>query len=514
VAALPGARISGSLPPSIDAVTTDSRAVRPGTLFIALRGERTDGHNFLEEAITRGASLIVVETPPPPNITGPNPTITGPNPTITGPNPNVTGANPNVILSLSKDAPRPQSRLGVATVAVADTRLAASALADAFYDHPSHDMTVVGITGTNGKTTTTHLVRDMFEAAGIPCAIVGTLGGEFRGRRWPLANTTPLAIDLHALLAAQRDAGARAVAMEVSSHALALGRVDHVRFAAAALTNITRDHLDFHGTLERYVAAKRRLFDLAPRAVLNADDPSGARFAAELPGSSTYALDAPATLRAEDVVLGGDGSTFRAGGVEVSIALPGRFNVRNALAAFGIGRALGLSDAAIVAGLAATRAVPGRMERFGAFGIDAIVDYAHTPDALENVLRAARETTKRDLIVVFGCGGDRDAGKRTQMGEIAARLADRVIVTSDNPRSEDPLAIAREVANGYDRTAIELDRRRAIRRAIDEAHAGDTVVVAGKGHETYQIVGDQTRPFDDRDEVRIAFSKRAETVRR
>ena len=344
---------------------------------------------------------------------------------------------------------------------------------------------VAGVTGTNGKTTTTHLLRDVLETAGIACGVIGTLGGEFRGERWPLSNTTPLALELHALLAAQRRAGAQAVAMEVSSHALALHRVDHVRFRAAALTNVTRDHLDFHGTLERYVAAKRRLFELAPVAVLNVDDPAGAALARELTDAGappiTYALDAAATLRADDVVLAGDGSTFRVGDTRIELALPGRFNVRNALAAFGLARALGIDDAAIARGLATTRAVPGRMERFGAFGIDAIVDYAHTPDALENVLRAAREMTKRELIVVFGCGGDRDPGKRSEMGEIAARLADRVIVTSDNPRSEDPLAIALTVADGYQRTHIELDRRSAIRRAIDEAHAGDTVVVAGKG---------------------------------
>ncbi|MEA2690383.1 MAG: UDP-N-acetylmuramoyl-L-alanyl-D-glutamate--2,6-diaminopimelate ligase, partial [Candidatus Eremiobacteraeota bacterium] len=475
------------------------------TLFVALRGERVDGHHFVRDAVARGASAVVVEE---------------------------------------------RVHVDVPAVIVPDTRVAASALADAFHDHPSHDLIVIGVTGTNGKTTTTHHVRDLLETAGIPCGVIGTLGGEFRDRRWPLSNTTPLAIELHGLLAAQRDAGAKAVAMEVSSHALALHRVDHVRFRAAALTNITRDHLDFHGTLQRYTAAKRRLFDLAPLAILNTDDPAGTRFATELsnepapnvvptfatqlstePGPNvilslskdgqspnprviTYAIDADATLHATDVNLDGDGSAFRIGDIAVRIALPGRFNVRNALAAFGIGRALGIDDATIVRGLAATRAVPGRMERIGAFGIDAIVDYAHTPDALENVLRAARETTKRDLIVVFGCGGDRDPGKRTQMGEIAARLADRVIVTSDNPRSEDPMSIAKAVANGYDRTHIELDRRRAIRRAIDEAHAGDTVVVAGKGHESYQIVGDQTRPFDDRDEVRIAFSKRADTVRR
>ena len=473
VEALEGARVAGQLPPAVDALVSDSRAVRPGTLFVALHGERVDGHLFVADAVARGASVVVLETP-------------------------VALAVPQII--------------------VPDTRAAASRLADAFYDRPSQALRVIGVTGTNGKTTTTHLVRDVLEAAGIACGLVGTLGGELHDRRWPLANTTPLAVELHALLAAQRDAGARAVAMEVSSHALALERVADVRFAVAALTNITRDHLDFHGTFERYVAAKRQLFDLAPHAVLNLDDPNGAAFAAQLAVAGkpciTYAIDAPAAVRATQLRLDGDGSTFRVDGTDVAVALPGRFNVRNALAAFAIGRALGIDDATVVRGLATTRAVPGRMERIGAFGIDAIVDYAHTPDALENVLLAARETTKRALIVVFGCGGDRDAGKRSQMGEIAARIADRVIVTSDNPRNEDPMSIARAIANGFDRTAIELDRRAAIRRAIADAEAGDTVVIAGKGHETYQILGDETRPFDDRDEVRIAFGKRAEAVKR
>jgi UDP-N-acetylmuramoyl-L-alanyl-D-glutamate--2,6-diaminopimelate ligase len=478
VAILEGARVAGSLPASVDAVASDSRSVRPGTLFVALRGERADGHDFVRDAVARGASVVVVD-------------------------------------ALADVAPA-----GVPLVIVPDTRIAASALADAFYDRPSDELTVVGITGTNGKTTTTHLVRDVLEAAGIPCGIIGTLGGQFREQRWGLSNTTPLAVELHGLLAAQRDAGARAVAMEVSSHALALHRVDHVRFRVGALTNLTRDHLDFHGTFDRYAAAKRRLFDLARAAVVNVDDPWGAelarsRFASALP-TVPYSIDidAPGGLRATDLKLAGDGSTFRAAGAEFTISLPGRFNVRNALAAFGIATVLGIGIDDIRRGLAATRAVPGRMERIGAFGINAIVDYAHTPDALENVLRAARETTKRDLIVVFGCGGDRDPGKRVQMGEIAARLADRVIVTSDNPRGEDPMEIALAVANGFERTEIELDRRRAIRRAIDGAEAGDTIVVAGKGHETYQIVGPERRSFDDRDEVRIAFAKRAQSVRR
>jgi len=465
VAALADATVIGTLPPSIEGLASDTRAVRKGTVFVALRGARLDGHAFIAEAAANGAAFVVVERP---------------------------------------------SDLAVPQVVVPDTRIAASALADAFYDRPSQALAIVGVTGTNGKTTTTHLVRDVLEAAGIACGVIGTLGGSFRDHEpWPLGNTTPLALELQRVLAEMRAAGASAVVMEVSSHALALRRVDHVRFRVAVLTNITRDHLDFHGTFERYVAAKRLLFDLAPQQVLNLDDPSGSAFAQGFPTAITYALDRPAELHPRDLRVEGDGSTFSVGDTAVSIALPGRFNVRNALAAFGAGRALGIDDATIARGLAATRAVPGRMERIGAFGIEAIVDYAHTPDALENVLTAVRETTRRNLILVFGCGGDRDPGKRAQMGEVGARLADRVIVTSDNPRSEDPLAIAESIAVDYAHTEIVLDRRAAIRRAIDQAQAGDTVVVAGKGHEAYQIIGDETRPFDDREEVRVAFARRA-----
>ena len=471
-AAVPGARAIGALPPSVDAIASDSRAVRPGTLFIALRGERADGHEFVNDAIARGAAAVVVERD-------------------------------------SGDVP---------SIVVPDTRAAASKIADAFYDRPSQTLRVVGVTGTNGKTTTTHLIRGILDAAGIPCGVIGTLGGYFGDRSWPLSNTTPLAVELHALLAAMRDAGAQAVAMEVSSHALALGRVDDVRFRAGVLTNITRDHLDFHGTMDRYVAAKRRLFDLAESAVINVDDPYGVLIYDERSKTKraiAYGIDTSSetALRAADLQLEGDRSRFRAGGLDYAINLPGRFNVRNALGAIGAGLVLEVPAEALRDGLASVQAVPGRMERIGAFGIDAIVDYAHTPDALENVLRAARETTRRELIVVFGCGGDRDAGKREQMGAIASRLADRVIVTSDNPRSEDPAAIAQAVANGFDHIDIVLDRRVAIRRAIDQARAGDTVVVAGKGHETYQIVGTQTRPFDDRDEVRLAFAQRAQAQR-
>ena len=457
-------RVVGELPACVEQIVTDSRASRPGALYVALRGERVDGHNFAQAAVENGAVAVISER-------------------------EIALAAPQVI--------------------VPDTRVAISRLADAFFAHPSRTLKIAGITGTNGKTTTTHLLCAIFEAAGWPAGIVGTLGGAFAAQKWPLANTTPLALELHAVLAAMRDRGALAVAMEVSSHALALRRVDDVQFAVATLTNITRDHLDFHGTLERYTAAKRRLFALAARAVVNLDDPAGAAFAADLPNAVGYAIDAEAQVRARDLELEGEGSHFTIDGMLVEIFLPGRFNVRNALAAFATARALGIADADSIRGLARARAVPGRMERIGAFGVDAIVDYAHTPDALENVLRAAREMTRRKLIVVFGCGGDRDPGKRTQMGEIASRIADRVIVTSDNPRSEDPMTIARTVAAGI-RADIIIDRRSAIRRAIFDAVAGDTVIVAGKGHETYQIVGEETRPFDDRDEVRAAFAERAQ----
>jgi len=452
-------RIVGTLPQAVGSITVDSRAVMPDALFVALRGERTDGHDHAANAALRGASALVVER--------------------------------------ELDLAMPQ-------IVVDDTRVAISHLASAFYDHPSRALNVAGVTGTNGKTTTTHLIRAIVEAAGVPCAVIGTLGGSFGDRRWPLENTTPLALDLHRILAEMRDAGATTVAMEVSSHALALGRVDDVAFDVGALTNVTRDHLDFHGTFARYVAAKLRLFDLARRAVVNVDDDAGRAIKSDHPDATTYAIDRDADLHATSIALAGDGSTFDAGGMHVHVALPGRFNVANALAAIGVARALGVADDAIVAGLAAVRAVPGRMERIAAFGIDAFVDYAHTPDALANVLRAARETTHGRLIVVFGCGGDRDAGKRAQMGQIAAAAADRVIVTSDNPRGEDPRSIANAVARDIDADVI-LDRRTAIRRAIGEAHAGDTVIVAGKGHETYQIVGSERLPFDDRDEVRNAF---------
>jgi UDP-N-acetylmuramoyl-L-alanyl-D-glutamate--2,6-diaminopimelate ligase len=392
--------------------------------------------------------------------------------------------------------------------------VALSALAAAFYRDPSQSLDVVGVTGTNGKTTTTRMISAILAAGGSPCGIIGTVGAEFGAQNWKLANTTPLPPELHSLLAQMRDAGARAVAMEVSSHALALDRVEDVRFRTAVLTNLTRDHLDFHGSLEAYAAAKRRLFHMAESAVLNLDDEHGVQWHREIASripTLTYAIRGGADIVPSGVVMTAEGSTFDLGETGFRVRLPGRFNVENALAAIGVGRTFGVPDAQISSGLASLERVPGRMEHVRGGDIDVVVDYAHTPDALENALRALRETTGGGLAVVFGCGGDRDRGKRPQMGAAAAQLADRIYVTSDNPRSEDPQAIVEEIVAGVGTHAhvVELDRRRAIERAIAEAKPGDVVLIAGKGHESYQIVGEHVLPFDDAAIAREILAERA-----
>jgi UDP-N-acetylmuramoyl-L-alanyl-D-glutamate--2,6-diaminopimelate ligase len=462
IAGLPAStQVLGDAARSVNAVEIDSRAVRPGALFVALRGTKSDGHAFVAQAVTNGAIVLVVEE------------------------------------AHALDTPA-----HVTVVHVPDSRRALSSIAAAFYGNPSQAMDIIGVTGTNGKTTTTRMVCSILTAAGKPCGIIGTVGAEFGDRTWPLANTTPLANELHALLETMRASGAQAVAMEVSSHALALDRVDDVRFRVAALTNITRDHLDFHGSLEAYAAAKHRLFTLAENCVLNLDDEHGRRWhhgiATHVP-TSTYAMRHAADVVPNDVVVSADGSTFSAGTTAFRVHLPGRFNIENALASIAIARQLGIDDATSALGLDRLRRVPGRMEHVRGGGIDVVVDYSHTPDALENALRALRETTSGALAVVFGCGGDRDRGKRPQMGAVACALSDRVYVTSDNPRSEDPQAIVDDILTGLGTHphVVELDRHRAIERAIGEAAPGDVVLIAGKGHENYQIVGDRVLTFDD-----------------
>ena len=462
-------RIAGA-PQTIADLAIDSRAVKPGALFFAVPGEHTDGHNFIAQAVANGAVAVVCER---------NAELAG----------NATA------------------------VVVPDSAAALSKIADAFFRSPSRDLAVAGVTGTNGKTTVTHMVASIVSAAGVSAGIIGTLGTAFDRVREPQANTTPLAPQLHSVLAQMRDAGVKIVAMEVSSHALSLQRVSDVHFAVAALTNVTRDHLDFHKTPEAYAAAKRRLFDLAPRAVLNADDAHGARWAVELRAGKhvlTYGVDTDADIRARDVRLDASGSHFTVDGRAFELRVPGSFNVANALCAIGIMRSLHIADDVSARGLSSIDSVRGRMERIDGGDIEVIVDYAHTPDALESALGALAETARGRRIVVFGCGGDRDRGKRAEMGAVVARHADYAYVTSDNPRTEDPRAIVDAIVPGLGKAphTVEIDRRRAIAAAIRDAKPGDVVFIAGKGHENYQIVGTEVLPFDDAAEARRALAER------
>jgi len=467
-------QVNGDVARLITGIEIDSRAVAPGTLFVALRGTKSDGHAHIAQAVAKGAIAIVVEA-----------------------------------------ARAPATAPHVTVIHVPDTRRALSPLSAAFYGDPSSALDVVGVTGTNGKTTTTRMIASVLNASGRACGVIGTVGADFGQRSWKLENTTPQPPELQGLLASMRDEGAKAVAMEVSSHALALDRVDDVAFRIAALTNVTRDHLDFHQTLEAYAAAKRHLFSMAQTCVMNVDDEHGARWADELTARGVETIAYGESDRSQivprEVVISPDGSRFSVDGQPFEVRVPGRFNVWNALCALGTARALGIDDATSARGLAELTRVPGRMEHVRGGGVDVVVDYAHTPDALENALHALRETARGELAVVFGCGGDRDRGKRPQMGDVAARLADRVYVTSDNPRSENPATIVDEIVAGIGSHAhvVELDRRRAIERAVVEAQPGDVVLVAGKGHETYQIVGDRVLDFDDVAVAREALQKRA-----
>jgi UDP-N-acetylmuramoyl-L-alanyl-D-glutamate--2,6-diaminopimelate ligase len=462
------------VPVQVTALALDNRNVVPGTVFFCVRGFTRDGHEFAADAVARGAVALVVDHP---------------------------------------------LGLGVPEVVVGDVRAAMAPAAARLHGDPTATLRTVGVTGTNGKTTTAYLVRALLEAADHRTGLLGTVKSVIGGVEHEVARTTPEAIDLQAAFAAMRDAGDTHCVMEVSSHALALGRADAIHWAAAIFTNLTQDHLDFHPTMDDYFAAKRRLFEAAPAvAVVNIDDPWGARLARELGDEGapllTFGIDAPdADLRATDIASDFDGSTFRAGGLELRSPLPGRFNVLNVLGAVAAARALGIDDTTIVAALPDIEPVPGRFQPV-AEGQDfaLIVDYAHTPDSLENVLAAARPLTRGRLVCVFGCGGDRDRGKRPIMGEISARLADHTIVTSDNPRSEDPEAIVEEILNGIaDRAATEaiVDRRAAIERAVELAAAGDVVVVAGKGHEQGQeLAGGRKLPFDDVTVAREALRAR------
>ncbi len=488
----------------ISGLAYDSRAVGPGELFFCVSGFRSDGHDFAARAVENGAAALVVERP---------------------------------------------LGLGVPEVVVSCARAAMGPLASRFFGDPTATLRVLGITGTNGKTTTAYLARALLEATGMQCGLLGTVKSVVGRKERPVLRTTPEAIDLQADFRAMLDGGDRACVMEVSSHALELGRSDGIHFAAAIFTNISRDHLDFHDTMEDYLQAKRRLFvpqapqveappapppELAPAppparapevSVVNVGDPYGRQLAEEIDGVRTFAVDAPADYSATALRCDFERCRFRlhtpAGEREVALPMPGRFNVANALAAIAAVHALGGDLDVLVAALERGVRVPGRFEPVDE-GQDfaVLVDYAHTPDSLENVLHAARELARTDerargrVVCVFGAGGDRDRGKRPLMGEIAARLADVVLVTSDNPRSEDPKRIVAEIMAGIEpatrsragvppvpgESAVRsiIDRRAAIAQAIGSAGKGDVVVIAGKGHEQGQeFAGGRKTPFDD-----------------
>jgi UDP-N-acetylmuramoyl-L-alanyl-D-glutamate--2,6-diaminopimelate ligase len=462
----------------VSGLAYSSRSVVPGTLFFCVPGFRADGHDFAPDAVARGAVALVCQRP---------------------------------------------LGLGVPEVIVDDVRAAMGPAAARFFGDPTAELDVVGVTGTNGKTTTAFLVRHLLEAGGRQTGLLGTVKRMVGGVEEEVERTTPEAIDLQATFRAMLDGGDRACAMEVSSHALELGRVADIRFACRIFTNLTQDHLDFHETMEAYFAAKRRLFEEAGLSVVNIDDEYGRRIAAEVE-CVTFAVAAgkrrdrfwrEADYRARDVAFDLTGSGFVCetpdGELRLRSPLPGLFNVQNVLGAVAAARSLGVPGETIAAALPEFGRVPGRFEPVDEgqdFGV--LVDYAHTPEALENVLRAAREVTQGRLHVVFGAGGDRDRGKRPLMGAAARRLADRVLVTSDNPRSEEPEAIVDAIMEGAGPEAErETDRRRAIALAIDTAKPGDVVVIAGKGHEQGQeFENGRKEPFDDVTEARAALRAR------
>jgi len=464
--------IVGDAETEITGLAYDSRRVDRGSLFFCYPGAVADGHEYAPLAVQAGAAAVAVER-------------------------------------------RLELEPWVAQAVVADGRAAMAHAAVRFYDDPTAELRVIGVTGTNGKTTTCFLVRRILEHVGVQTGLLGTVMRIVGGAEREVERTTPEAIDLQATFREMVERGDRACAMEVSSHALALRRVDGIRFAVAAFTNLTQDHLDFHADMDDYFLAKRRLFEgeRAERAVINVDDPYGDRLAAEFEALTFSAAgDERADYRALDPSYSPTGSRFRCRGPEdeavVELPLPGRFNVENALCAIACAGALGIGLADAAAALAGADRVPGRFEPVdGGQPFAVIVDYAHTPDSLENVLEAARPLTAGRLICVFGCGGDRDRDKRPLMGAIAARLADLTLVTSDNPRSEDPLEIVAEIRAGIGDDAaqveVEPDRRAAIARALALAGAGDTVLIAGKGHEQGQeFEAGRKVPFDDREVAR------------
>ena len=474
---------SGTLAVEARGVTHDSRQVAPGWIFVALRGLKADGTQFVPQAVANGAAAAVAERDP------------------------------------VGDA-------GVPWVVVKDARLALALLAAEFYGHPSRRMQVVGITGTNGKTTTSYVLSAIFEAAGIRCGLMGTVTYRIGAREVEATRTTPEAPEVQRMLRQMADEGCGACVMEVSSHALALRRVDGTSFAAGVFTNLTRDHLDFHEDMENYFVAKRRLFEMLPPdapAIVNLDDPRGPALTEVVTRPVTYAINRPADVSPGPLSYSLAGLRFEVrtpqGTVHVRSRLVGRPNVYNILAAAATAASLRLPLDAIERGLEQLSGVPGRFELASSpdDDITVVIDYAHTDDALRNLLETARPLAERRLITVFGCGGDRDRSKRPLMGMVAARLSDVVVITSDNPRSEDPARIIEEakrgaqpeLRNGDTELVTIVDRREAIHQAVSLARKGDVVLVAGKGHEKYQEIAGRVLPFDD-----VAVAREALAARR
>jgi UDP-N-acetylmuramoyl-L-alanyl-D-glutamate--2,6-diaminopimelate ligase len=462
-------------------VTVDSRQVIPGSLFVAVPGLIADGHDFIEQAIRNGASAIVAE--------------------------------------------KPLDRKGISFVQVSDSRVALAQIAANFHDRSAEKLRIIGVTGTSGKTTTTKMIESILEATGEPVGLIGTIEYRAGSIREIADRTTPDAVVLHHWFARMVDQGVRLAVMEVSSHALALRRTYGIPFAAAAFTNLSRDHFDFHRDFEDYFEAKKLLFDQIdrshPSGVVNGDDPYGRKLAEELgPAAITFGRSGENDIHPDPgfaVTIAGLHGTLTTPNETIRVDSPllGWPNLSNWMAAVGTALAAGIERDAIEEGIRTLRSVRGRFERIETEGGEAvIVDYAHKPDALEKLLHAVRELApQRRIVLVFGCGGDRDAGKRPLMGEIAARMADQTIITSDNPRGEDPIVIIRQIEDGY-RTAGRSDcasvpdRREAIERAVDVAGPDTVVVIAGKGHETYQVVGDEIVHFDDREEVEFALRRK------
>jgi UDP-N-acetylmuramyl-tripeptide synthetase len=483
VSRLPGARLSGEGTAEVSHVTHDSRRAGPGTLFVAIKGLTADGNQYVEAARKKGAAAIASEQPP---------------------------------------------QAGGPWIQVPEARAALAAFSAAVLGDPAARLELAGVTGTNGKTTTTYLIDAALRACGHRTGLLGTIQYRIGDKLAEAVRTTPEASDLQELFAEMVEAGCTHAVMEVSSHSLALQRVYGLGFRVAVFTNLTRDHLDFHGDMDTYFAAKRVLFDTLLRAdghaVINADDDRAAELRAATRGTPlTYSVreDSGADLVARELALTLEGTRFvvRAGGQDLQVRTPliGLFNVSNVLAALGACIGLGLPLERALTGIASVAGVPGRLERVQA-GQDftVVVDYAHTDDALRNLLETVRDLRPRRLITVFGCGGDRDRTKRPLMGAVAARLSDAVIVTSDNPRSEPPEAIIEEILAGMGNgrraeRQVVVDRREAIARALEMAAPGDAVVIAGKGHETYQVLRDRTVPFDDRQVAREVIARLAKS---